>query len=58
MSLHRRVVELCKQRQRDEEEKEEMMRNARGYLLAQAERIESKPGRTLVKRQQSISDIM
>ncbi|PFX23036.1 uncharacterized protein LOC111333510 [Stylophora pistillata] len=54
----RRVVELCKQRQRVEEEKEEMMRNARGYLLAQAERIESKPGRTLVKRQQSISDII
>ncbi|RMX43232.1 hypothetical protein pdam_00014559 [Pocillopora damicornis] len=54
----RRVLELCKERQRVEEEKQEIMKNTRSYLLAQAEQIESRLKRALLKSQQSMSDMI
>nr|XP_058973953.1 uncharacterized protein LOC131800287 [Pocillopora verrucosa] len=54
----RRVLELCKERQRVEEEKQEIMKNTRSHLLAQAEQIESRLKRALLKSQQSMSDMI
>lgn len=54
----RRVLELCKERQRVEEAKQEIMKNTRSYLLAQAEQIESRLKRALLKSQQSMSDMI
>jgi len=55
---HRSTVELCKQRQRAAEEKEEMTRNTRRHLMAQVELTESRLGQALEKRQMLMSEIM
>ena len=58
MFAHRSTEELCKQRERTAEGKEQMTGNTIRHLIAQVELSESGLGRALEEHQMLMSEIM
>jgi len=58
MFEHRSTEELCKQRERTAEGKEQTKRNTMSHLMAQVELSERGPARALEEHQMLMSEIM